>query len=104
MLFDGLEVEQFLGLQGPEQRFEPCAIAFAKQPLVTDRLPQVARMVLQLCRRIAEQRRQGSQRHLHVGISICGWRGVRLAPPNRLTLFDPCVGSLKPKPDAPRST
>src|SRR5690606_38709962 len=98
---------QVAGLQPVQQGLQARLGAPRQRAFGGQRRADVADMRLQLRRRVGEQgcaRTQGeSHGRLHVGTSIMGLRGARLAPPNKLTLVLPPVASWKPNPVEPRS-
>src|SRR3546814_4251308 len=88
---------------------QTCALPIWQHAFVAQRIANLARMSLQFRGGVSKQRGQRPQRefHLgasHVGTSIIGLRGERLAPPNRFALLFPLLSSLKPKPLDPRRT
>src|SRR5690606_32591809 len=100
--------KQVGGLQPVQQALQARLGAPRQRAFAGKRGADVADMRLQFRRRVGEQGRACPQgelhgRMLHVGTSIMGLRGARLAPPNKLTLVLPLVASWKPKPVEPRS-
>src|SRR5690606_6844221 len=99
-----LRVEQALGREPVEQWLEPTQHVARQRRLRSQRLADLVDMGGEIGRGIAQQRRKGSQGHPHVGTSMYGFLGVRLAPTKRLVLVRPFVPSCRLKPADPRST
>src|SRR3546814_85942 len=104
-----LKVQKFAAFDPGKQRLQPFDRGGGQHAFVAQRIANLACMSLQFRGGVSKQRGQRPQRefHLgasHVGTSIIGLRGERLAPPNRFALLFPLLSSLIPQQLDPRRT